>query len=319
MKKTKMLENVTRAIHKSGFMLKKHSPEILIISGVIGVGASFVMACKASTKLNDILDEAKENLETIHDVMEHPEKVTKEENGEVIVTYTEDDGKRDLAITYAQTSLKLVKLYGPSVLLGALSLTAIITSNNILRQRNVALAAAYATVDKGFKEYRGRVVERFGESIDRELRYNIKAKEVEELVVDENGEEKIVKTTVEVADPNALSPYARFFDEACSGWTKDPNYNLMFLRNQQTYANEKLKTHGYLFLNDVYEMLDIPKTKEGQIVGWIYDEKHPIGDNFVDFGIYDDKTHPSRRLFVNGHERNILLDFNVDGNILNLM
>ena len=183
----------------------------------------------------------------------------------------------------------------------------------------MALAAAYATVEKGFKEYRGRVIERFGEELDKELKYNIKAKEVEEVVKDEEtGEEKIVKKTVNVADPNMYSAYARFFDDGCTGWTKDPEYNLMFLKDQERYANDLLKSKGHLFLNEVYDMLGIPRSKAGQVVGWFYDEKHPVGDNFIDFGLTD--IHNAKvREFVNGYERTILLDFNVDGDILNMI
>ena len=65
-------------------------------------------------------------------------------------------------------------------------------------------------------------------------------------------------------------------------------------------------------------MLGIPRTQAGQIVGWIYDEKHPIGDNKVDFGIYNTYNEANRN-FVNGYERTILLDFNVDGNILDMI
>ena len=171
---------------------------------------------------------------------------------------------------------------------------------------------------KGFKDYRSRVVERFGKELDKELKYNIKAKEIETTVVDENGEEKVVKETVNVADPNRYSEFARFFDDGCTGWSKDPEFNLMFLRRQQDYANEKLRKRGYLFLNEVYAMLGMDATKAGQIVGWIYDEKHPIGDNYVDFNIYNGDSERARA-FVNGKERSILLDFNVDGNILDMI
>ena len=191
------------------------------------------------------------------------------------------------------------------------------TSHNILRKRNVALAAAYTAVDKGFKEYRERVIERFGKEVDRELKYNIKAKEIEETVTDEKGNEKKVKTTIEVADPNLPSPYSKFFDEACPEWHKNPEYNLMFLRGQQRWANDVLMGRGYLFLNEVYQALGIPETEAGQVVGWIYDPDNPDhkGDNYVDFNIYDLHREKSRD-FVNGYERSILLDFNVDGEIL---
>ena len=304
------MNSMIRSFLKVNFKVKKHSPEILIVAGIVGTVASAVMACKATTKVSDILEETKTKIDQVNDVVAN-EGISEEQ-------YSKEDAKKDLAIIYAQTGVKIVKLYAPAIVLGALSLTGIIASNNILRKRNLALAAAYTAVDKGFKEYRGRVVERFGKELDRELRYNIKAKEIEETVLDEDGKEKTVKKTINTADVNDISDYARFFDEYCTGWDKDPEYNLMFLKQQQAHANRLLQTNGYLFLNEVYDMLGIRKTKAGQIVGWVYDEKNPIGDNYVDFGIYD-LYNEKYRDFVNGRERSILLDFNVDGNIWDLM
>ena len=333
MKKFEITKNMTRAFGKAGLTCKKYAPEALIIAGVVGVVTSAVMACKATTKVNDIIEETKENTHDLHLVAtaaglkESTDEFSNEDirkidilsEKEDVKNYTAQDLKKDTTIIYTQTAVKFIKLYGPSVVLGALSITSILASNNILRKRNVALAAAYATVDKGFKEYRSRVVERFGKDIDRELKYNIKAKEIEETTKNAKGKEKTVKKSIEVADVNEHSDYARFFDELCTGWKRDAEYNLMFLKHQQNYANEKLQKQGYLFLNDVYDMLGIPKTKAGQVVGWIYDEAHPdIYDNFVDFGIYDLYNEKARD-FVNGREKSILLDFNVDGNILDLI
>lgn len=312
MKKAEIMNTLTRKFYRVGFKFKKHSPEILVGAGVVGVVASAVMACKATTKLDNVLAETKDTVDKIHDVTEHPEKIPEGKE------YTVEDSKKDLTIVYTQAGVKLVKLYGPAVVLGTVSIAAIIGGHHILRKRNIALAAAYTAVDKGFKEYRGRVLERFGEEVDRELRYNIKAKEIEKTVTDANGKETVVKETVDVADPNLTSDYARFFDDGCTGWTKDPEFNLMFLKDQQRYANDLLKSKGHLFLNEVYDMLGIPRTQAGQVVGWIYDEKNPIGDNFIDFGIYD-IADERKRSFVNGYERTILLDFNVDGNILEMI
>lgn len=309
--KTEMVNKLSRSMHKLGFKLKKHSPEILVGAGVVGVVASTVMACKATLKVNDILDDTKEKVEKIKAVKEDPNYVLK---------YSEEDAKKDLTIVYTQTGVQLAKLYGPAIVLGAVSIGSILMSHKILSKRNVALAAAYATIEKGFKEYRGRVVERFGERIDYELKHNIKAKEIEETVVDENGNEKTEKKVVDTIEFNGIeySEFAKFFDEYSSYWKESPEYNLTFLKQQERYANDKLKRNGYLFLNDVYDMLDIPRTQAGQIVGWVYDEKNPMGDNYVDFGISDVYKEGCRK-FVNGYEKSILLDFNVDGNILKLM
>lgn len=307
MSKTEIMSKATRLIHKASSKLKKHSPEIMVVTGVVGTVAASVMACKATTKAEDIINQMHEDLDQIHEVSEMGRE-----------DYTEEDKKKDTVIVYAQTGVKFVKLYGPAVILGTLSISSILAGHNITRKRNVALAAAYSAIDKSFKDYRGRVVERFGKELDRELRYNIKAREIEEIEINEKGKEKVVKKTIEVVDPSEVSDYARFYDDGCKGWTKDPELNLVFLKRQQDAATDMLRRKGHLYLNEVYDMLGIPRTKAGQIVGWIYDEEHPVGDNYVDFGIYD-SNKPRVRDFVNGYERTVLLDFNVDGNILDMM
>ena len=306
MNKTGMKITIKTAAKKAMFNVKKHSPEILIVAGIAGVVTSAVMACKATMKVNEVLAETKENINKVHDVMADQGISEKE--------YSKEDSARDLAIIYGKAGVKLAKLYGPAIALGGLSLTAIVCSNNILRKRNVALAAAYTAIDTSYKQYRSRVIEKFGENVDREMKYGIKAVQIEEKTVDENGKKKTVKNTVEVVNPYDYSDYARFFDVGNPNWEKDSEYNLMFLKRQQAYANDKLKANGYLFLNEVYDMLGIPKSKAGQVVGWIYDPENGSGDNYVDFGIYNVNREAARD-FVNGYERTILLDFNVDGNI----
>lgn len=318
MTKAQIMNSVTRTFHKGGFWVKKHSPQILTVAGSIGVVAGMVMVGKATTKINPVLEETKENVERVRAGAEKGEIKTMV-NGEVmLVPYSEKDAQKDLTIFYAQGALKLAKLYAPAIITTGVGLMCLWGANNILNKRNAALTAAYATAQQGLEEYRGRVVERFGKDLDRELMYNIKAKEIEETVVNEDGTEQVVKKTVDVASPDYNSIYARFFDESCKGWTKSAEDNLRFLKMVQAWANKKLQAEGYLYLNDVYEALGIPKTKAGHVVGWIFDEAHPIGDNFVDFGIYDLYNEKARD-FVNGYERVILLDFNVDGNVWELM
>ena len=307
--KTEIMTKLTRTFNRTGLKLKKHSPEILLVAGAVGAVTSTVMACKATLKVNEVLEDTKQQIDTIHQISSDPAMAEK---------YTEEDSKKDLAIVYTQTAVKFIKLYGPSVALGVVSLGCMIGSNRILNKRNAALAAAYAAVDKSFKDYRGRVVERFGKQLDKELRYNIKAQEIEEITTDENGKEVVTKSTVEVADPNSYSPYAIVFDDGNEGWDPDPERSKFFLIQQQNWANERLKSRGHLFLNEVYDMLGARRTKAGAQVGWVYDETNCFGDNYVDFGIFD-TTRSKARDFVNGYEKVIVLDFNVDGYILDLI
>lgn len=298
--KTEIMKSVNGVTSKAVMKLKKHSPEILVVAGIAGTVVSAVLACKATTKVAEILDETKGTLDTIHEGMEAGAI-----NGQ---EYTTEDGKKDTVVVYAQTGVKLAKLYGPAIILGTLSITSILASNNILRKRNVALGAAYAAIDKSFKEYRGRVIERFGEQVDTELKYGIKAKKFEEIEVDpETGKEKKVKKTVMVADPNLQSDYAVYFDSKSRNYETNPDYNRMFLKAQQAFANDKLQTRGHLFLNEVLDDLDLPRTPAGQIVGWTKDGP----DGYVNFRIVE----VERETEDGRHEPALLLDFNVEGNI----
>lgn len=305
MKANEIMSKASGALNKIGFGLKKRSPEILVAVGVVGTVVSAVMACKATTKINTILDETKEQLDKIHEYAGNPDAAEK---------YNAEDAKKDTAIVYAQTGVKLAKLYAPAVGLGILSISSILASNNIIRKRNMAISAALAAATQDFKDYRNCVIERFGKEVDHQLRYNIKAEEIEETVTDEKGKEKKVKKSIEVADPNA-SGYVKYFTRSNPYWEEDSSYVEMFLRSQQNYANDKLKATGHLTLNDVYDMLGFHDSKAGMVVGWIYDLDHPNGDNYVEFDVKKVNL-PNEQ---GGYEEAYAIDFNVDGNIYNEM
>ena len=311
--KNNLLANVkttaVKTFGKTKFKVQKHSPEMFIAAGVVGVIGSTIMACKATMKLDETLKEKRERVKEIHAFVEEHGYSDK---------YTEKDMQQELTVTYLKSGLAVAKLYAPAVILGVASISCIIGSHYIMKKRNAALAAAYAAVDQSFKEYRKRVAERVGEEVEKEIRHGIKTEETEKKTTTKSGKEKIEKETVKTFDPNDLSEFAVVYDSGCRGWTKDPEYNKKFLLNKQAVANQKLKTQGYLFLNEVYTMLGFKPTKAGHVVGWIYDEKHPVGDNYVDFGLYNIDNDTTRR-FINGLERNVILDFNVDGNIYDMM
>jgi len=307
MKKAEIVSKITGKLNRVGFKLQKHSPEILIVAGVVGTVVSAVMACRATTKLDGILSETKEQMDKLHECAEDPDMKDR---------YDAEDLKKDTVIVYAHTAVKLAKLYAPAVGLGVLSMSSILASNNILRKRNAALTAAYAAVERGFKEYRSRVVERFGKEVDHQLKCNIRQEEVEETVTDDKGKEKKVKKKVDVADTKAGSPYMRYFTESNPYWESDSDYVEMFIRAQQNYANDLLRATGHVTLNKVYDMLGMKDTKAGMVVGWIYDLEHPTGDNYIEFDV---KKVNIRNESDGGIIEAYTIDFNVDGNIYNEM
>ena len=306
--KQEIISKATRLLSSTQYQVKKHSPEILMVAGIAGTVVGTVLACKATTKVSEIIEEKNKAVNDVHTCLEDKE-----------IEYTEEDSKKDLTIIYAQTGVKLFKLYAPAIGVMTLSFASIIAGHKVLKKRNVAIAAAYAAIDKGFKQYRKNVIEEFGEDVDQQMRFGLKSKEVKK----KGKDGKTVKETEYYIDPEGnpldnISEYARFFDAASENFAKDPEYNMMFLRRQQDYANEMLKARGHLFLNEVYDLLDIPRSKAGQVVGWVYDKNgNTKGDNYVDFGLY--RNDQGTRRFVNGLEYNILLDFNVDGVIYDLI
>lgn len=277
---------------------QKHSPVILFGAGVVGVVATTVMASKATLQLDQILsdnekkmEEAKELLASNHD------------------QYSASDFTKDSAVLKVRLVKDIGRLYAPTVAIGVLSIGALTGSHVVLTRRNAGLVAAYAALDKGFQEYRERVIGLVGAEKEQELRYESESRQVAEDT--ETGVEVKNITTV---GPNGASIYARFFDQMCSNWSPRPEYNLIFLQAQQAYANDMLHARGHVFLNEVYDMLDIPRTKAGAVVGWVKNN----GDNFIDFGIFD-RDNSRARDFVNGREGAILLDFNVDGVVYDLI
>lgn len=294
---------VSAKIGRSTLVARKHSPTMLFAAGVVGVVATVVMASKATLKAGPILEESKKKIEQA--------KAAKALDDE---KYTQTDYQRDLTVAYTTMSIDAIKLYGPAVVVGIASVAALTGSHVILNNRIGALGAAYAALDKGFTEYRKRVLDEFGEEKDQEFRRGIRTREITE--VDEDGKKK--KRKVKEVVPDAVSGYACWFDDTNKNWDVTPELNFLFLRSQQTFVNQLLQANGYVFLNEVYERLGLKKTTAGQIVGWVRDSEK--GDGYIDFGIFNRSADVDAVYdLVTGDEKGILLDFNVDGPVYDLI
>jgi len=277
---------IAKTVARNSLKVQAKSPGLLFGAGIVGAVGSTVLACRATLKMDTILEEAKDKLDTAHG-LEHPD-------------YSETDRKKDISTIYLQTGVKVVRAYGPAIILGGLSIAALTSSHTILSRRNAALMSAYALLEEGFAEYRARVVEKYGEDEDRNLRYGSRT----EVVKDGK-----ITRQIERVGTERPSIYARFFDPFSPSWSKEPEYNLIFLSCQQNYANDLLHSRGHVFLNEVYDMLGVPRSNAGAVVGWLLG----VGDDYIDFGVWSDRDNSVVRDFVNGREGAILLDFNVDG------
>ena len=293
---------VTSRVGRQILTTQKHSPKVLFAAGVVGVVGTVVLAARATLKLEEILDE--------HAEMSAKAEVVRDSGrGD----YTAKDYQTDMVKLYARTSYKIVKLYGPSIVTGVAAIAALTGAHLVLNRRNVALTAAYAAIDKGFKQYRERVLKEVGPEKEREFRYGLE----DRTIVEETEEGAVTKTIKQITKAGG-SPYARLFDEInSSSWQQEHSYNQLFLRCQQNYANDLLRARGHVFLNEVYDMLGLQRSKEGAVVGWVLDGGN--SDNFVDFGVFDGQNFHEAMRFVNGDEQSIWLDFNVDGVIYDLI
>jgi len=280
--KTKVAMKMGRQI----LVLQKNSPKILFVSGIVGVVTSGVLACRATLKLPDTLDQIQEDINGVKAIPDNPGN------------YPMKEHKKDLVYVYAKGGAKLVRLYGPSVVLGTASIAALTGSHVTLNRRNASVTAAYAAVDKAFGEYRERVKNEVGEEKEHDLLYGT---EFEKIKVDGKTVER------RVIDPNKHSAYSRWFDSKNKNWQPNSEMNRMFVESIQHYYNQILIARGHVFLNEVYDYLGLERSAQGQIVGWVYDGQ---GDGYIDFGIH---SYFSNFNFVIGDDSDILLDFNVDG------
>lgn len=289
-----------RKANRSVLVVKKYSPEILLGLGIVGMVSATVIACKATTKAEKIIDDAKAKLDIVH---EASEEFSEEK-------YSATDRQVDTLTVYAQTGFEFVKLYGPAVTLGALSIGCIVASYGIMKKRNLALVAAYKVMEEGFTKYRKRVVDEYGEEKDKEFRYGIKQKTVTETITDPTtGETKKVKKTMAYIPARDAGVYARFFDDLNPQWDKDsPELNFRFLFAQQEHFNFLLHRNGHVFLNDVYKAVGIDPCPDGQLVGWL---DNPEKTKYIDFGLYEYHDEYTRD-FVNRKAICFLMDFNVD-------
>lgn len=326
---TKTIRNVGRY---AGVKIWKHSPTILAILGTGGIITAGVVACKATLKLEDTIAEKSEDIEIVHNSLEIAKKTVEigENDAGDAQEYIDTVYKRDLFKAYMNMGVAIGKLYGPSILICAASIGCIFGSKKIMDNRYSACLAACTTTERLFADYRQRVRDDLGEDADRKYRFGMESKEIEVPELDKKGNPKKdkngnIKTKTEKINTIPANfpdgEYARVFEEATSWeWDENVDVNAVSLLQKQRYANDLLKSRGWLFLNEVYTMLGFPITPYGQDVGWIYVKDNPHGENVVDFGLYKAYKPDSSetRLEAMSYDNNaIVLDFNVDGYIKN--
>lgn len=319
---SKITAPMVRGASKVKFKVVKYSPEICMVVGFATGIATIVTACKATLKSGDILDD----LANAKAEIEEKEQAAAEAG---------ESFNKGLEMTkaYKDVAVGFTRLYGPTAALGAISAASFLGAYGIIKGRNTRLLGVSAASIQGLKEYRQRVVDKYGEEADRELASGVVNKDV--LIKEVNPETGEVDTDkknvptmdqVMMEDPSNYDRiFARGLAKACQSY--DPNTNEAFLQGQQTFFTYLLQTKGYVFLSEVYESLGFPVTPESRLVGWILDYADPnYRDKKVSFGnlmkVYNrdgDFIFPTGRVEQSYIDSGYYLTFNVDGLIWNLI
>lgn len=301
---SKVSTSAAKFAGKAEYTIKKNSPEILLGAGIVGFVGTIVLACRATCRADEVLEFHRRKIKDINDAKEIADA---DPEGEM--SYDIEIYRQDKAVRYLKTTGSLAKLYAPTIAVGTLSLACILTSRNIMQKRYLGVVAAYNGLSAAFEEYRKRVRDEYGDSLDKHFRYGTTYDELP--VYDENGKKTKEKEQVEKTETGMVmqtDDSCRFFDSSNPNWDKNPTFSMMWLRGQQNILNDILHTRGHVFLNEVYDALGFPHTPQGAVLGWIDGE----GDNCIDFGLYDPNKENVRR-FVNGVDNVIMLEFNHDG------
>ena len=306
--------DIKTIVKTAGFALQKASPKIMLATGVVGMIGTCVMASKATLKVDTILDESKKKVDTIHMIAEDEE--WRKANPEVAEKYTEKDKDKDLIIVYAKTALELVKLYGPAILVGGASLALIICSHCILQGRLLAAGAGLAALGQTFNMYKNEVRERYGEEVERDISLGMHDEKFETVHIDESGKEKKTKIVTKVVSEDKIaSPFTLIFDERNPNYCKgDPRTSVENIISTDAFLTEKLQRQGFVFWNEIRSSYGYKPVPLGQTFGNIYDPKDPNRCCNVDSGIR--KDNPEVRDFLAGRTKQLVLNFRIDGDIL---
>ena len=138
-------------------------------------------------------------------------------------------------------------VYIPSILVGASTIACIFGANMLNQHKQAALMSAYALLDSSYKDYKNKVEELYGEGANEEVRTEIAKDKYEDVDISIEGDKQL------------------FYDEFSGRYFESTMADVL----RAEYAvNKQIAEWGSAYLNDFYEMLDIPTMDYGDHLGW---------------------------------------------------
>lgn len=289
---------ITRSLNMGVLKVRKHSPEILLATSLTSGALAIGLTVKQTLTIQPVLEDWNKWLE---DYAKGREMAEEGKDDDSLPPFPEETAHQIMIGMAAQTGLKLLKHYALPLAFAGLSAAATLGMYKVWSARYTAVVAAATGLQETLNKYREKLREQLGNEADKEL--------LAKATDDDRETKEDPQTKKPVRQPQRMSKYARIFDESSTYYKRNAGDNLSFLVQQQSLANRMLAINGCVFLNEVYDMLGFPRTQAGSIVGWIFDPSKP---EQIDFGFWD-LGDERKREFINGWEKSVLLDFNVDG------
>lgn len=295
-------ENAIVKMANAKFYIKKNSPEILVGAGIATLIGSLVYT---------VIGTLNTGVEVTNAVCELDEI----ENDDSLM---EEERRKKKHGIYIHAGLNIARNYAPAVTLATVSAGCLIGSNAIMRRRAFSLAAAYSALDTTFSDYRTRVINEYGEDVDKKMRYGLTTKEVEvEQIDEETGEVVKTKATVTDADESATTVWYKRQYELSDGtvivnpnWQPNKDLNATFVLAQIAWFNGRLSRGEHVWQDDIYKELGIPVDgyrQEAHVLGWTPDKN---GEKYIKCRLYNKEESGE---FISNDDGDLLLAFNPDG------
>ena len=280
-----LIDICKRGYGKVSFFCKEYSPQIHFVLGVIAFAETCRSFYNAKPKYEQVMKEYHEELAKQKEAEEKADNVP----GGGQIRYPEEDRKADRRTIKLKTGVKVVKVFAGPTVKAAVTLTLFRRGFGILEARN-----------KGLTEVASAL-----------------AMAPEKKVELTDGESTEVAKTDEPEYEICTDPVVKEFDRKNPNFSDMMENNRFFLQQKQNYCNLLLHSRGYLFLNEVFELLDMEKTEAGQVIGWKYynettDALKNGASNFVSFGIFDTDDPVAGPVFAGARLERVMLRFNVD-------